>query len=57
MAMNEDERKAIDRKLDYPQEEVKCPRCGEPLSYYRVGNSSAAYCKNCEDVKGTARGI
>ncbi len=57
MAMNETERDAISRKLLHPKEEVKCPRCGETLNYYRVGNSSKAYCKKCEDVKGTFRGI
>ena len=57
MAMNEAERDAIVRKLNHPEEEVKCPRCGETLSYYEFGNSSEAYCKKCEDVKGAARGI
>lgn len=57
MAMNEDERKAISRKLNHPKEEVKCPRCGETLICYEVGNSLVVYCKKCEDVQGTARGI
>ena len=57
MAMNEAERDAIVRKLNHPKEDVKCPRYGETLSYYEVGNSAEAYCEKCEYVKGTARGI
>ena len=57
MAMNEAERDAIVRKLNHPEEEVKCPRCGETLICYEVGNSLVVYCKKCEDVQGTARGI
>ena len=57
MAMNEIEKAAVIRKLDYPDEDVKCPRCGESLVYRVLRTCDEVYCKNCEDVKGVVRGF
>ncbi len=45
MAMNEEEKKAVLEKLYNNNKIILCPRCGKPLSYMNVGNSTTVFAK------------
>ncbi len=57
MDMNNDERKALQEKLDNPSKTVKCPRCGNEIIYEKRGNSIAVECKTSKCIAGGIRGL
>ncbi len=60
MAMNkitEVEYKAINKKLNNPQEDVSCPRCGKKLLYKKIGNSISIECETEDCIYGGIRGL
>lgn len=48
---------AVDLKSEYPNKEVKCPRCGKPLQFNEKGASYRVWCptENCIDI--VSRGL
>lgn len=54
---SEKELAAIDLKLENPDTEVICPRCGKELHYRAVGNSYEVRCYTEGCIKATFRGI
>jgi len=57
MILNDEERKAIGRKLDNEKERVICPRCGNELIFERRGYSIAIECKTENCIRGGLRGL
>jgi DNA-directed RNA polymerase subunit RPC12/RpoP len=57
MDMNEDEKKALEDKLNNPDKTVKCPRCGSEIIYEKRGNSIAIECKTPKCISGGLRGL
>lgn len=58
--MTEPERKAVAEKCENPSEDVHCPNCGEPISYFERGNSYGARCNRCnyeDGVRGVNHGV
>lgn len=37
--------------------EIKCPRCGNPLTIKTMGNSYTVFCKKDSEVRIVSRGI
>lgn len=50
------ERKAINNKIAYPDAIVFCPRCGEKLEYFPVGNAAEVKCPTKKCITGDSRG-
>ena len=57
MELTEKEKAALMEKLDHPNKEVLCPRCGEPLAYVERGNSVSAECPREGCIFAGIRGI
>lgn len=57
MVMTKEERMALRDKLENPQKDVKCPRCGKEIIYERRGNSIAVECKSPKCIYGGLRGL
>lgn len=55
--MTEEDYKALDQKLNNPEKEVKCPRCGNDIIYEKRGNSVAVECKTKNCIYGGIRGL
>lgn len=55
--MTEEDYKALDQKLNNPEKEVKCPRCGNDIIYEKRGNSVAVECKTKNCIYGGIRGF
>lgn len=55
--MTEKDYKVLDEKLNNPQKEVKCPRCGNEIIYERRGNSIAVECRTKDCIYGGIRGL
>lgn len=54
--MTEPERNAVADKCENPGNNVRCPNCGEPLSYFERGSSYGARCDRCNYEDGV-RGV
>jgi hypothetical protein len=54
---SEAEWNALDKKLDNPDEQVNCPRCGNDVSYKEVGNSISVKCSTEGCIFGGIRGL
>jgi len=52
----QEEKMAVCRKLDYPNEDVKCPTCNVLLKFEQIEHSGVARCPKC-GITGAARGI
>ncbi|MEE1503246.1 MAG: hypothetical protein UGF89_03240 [Acutalibacteraceae bacterium] len=57
VVMNEKDYEALDKKLNNPEETVKCPRCGNDIIYEKKGNSVAVECKTHNCIFGGIRGL
>ncbi|MBQ8940580.1 MAG: hypothetical protein IJ062_02005 [Firmicutes bacterium] len=57
MAMSKEEFEAVDKKMNTPSIDVKCPRCGESLQYVEYPNGIKVYCKKDIDITDCIRGI
>ena len=55
--MNDIDRKALNEKLNNPQTDVRCPRCGNIINYDKRGNSIAVECATKDCIYGGIRGI
>ena len=55
--LSENERNAINEKLNNKDKEVICPRCGNILIYEKRGNSIAIECKTKGCIFGGIRGL
>ena len=53
--MNDIERKALNEKLNNPQKDVRCPRCGNIINYDKRGNSIAVECATKDCIYGGIR--
>ena len=51
------ESEAVQTKFEHPNNEVFCPRCGNLLIHYEVGNSEAVECSTPECLYAGRRGI
>ena len=54
---SKNEIEALDKKLEHPDEEVRCPRCGNLLIFREVGNSCEVKCQTEGCLKDTIRGL
>ena len=57
MAMNKEELTAIDKKMNNPNIDVKCPRCGKSLKYEEYSNGIKVYCESDTNIIDYLRGI
>lgn len=57
MVMNKAEHKALQEKLENPEKDIKCPRCGNKLIVEKRGNSIAVECKTKDCIYGGIRGL
>ncbi len=57
ISYSEKERKALMEKLEAPNKDVICPRCGKRLVYIRKGNSCAVICETPNCLRDAIRGI
>ena len=48
---------ALDEKMENPQKEVECPRCGNEIIYKEPGNSILVKCLSEGCIFGGIRGI
>ena len=49
--------KAIDKKMENPQAEVRCPRCGGCLIFTEYGDSCEVKCETDNCIRACSRGI
>ena len=57
LALNEREREALTEKMSHPEDDVKCPRCGNDLRYEEIGTSVLVKCETEKCIKGGIRGL
>ena len=57
MVMNENEKKALNKKLNNPNEKVICPRCGSEIIYEVRGASIAVECSKKTCIYAGSRGL
>lgn len=57
MDMNSMEKQALITKLNNPNEDVKCPRCGNVIVLKNHGNSVIVECETADCIHGGIRGI
>lgn len=55
--MNSKEKQALNKKIEYPDSEIKCPRCGNIILYKEYDNGCTVFCKTDGCIKGNIRGI
>ena len=53
---NDEEKNALQRKLEDKSAYVTCPTCGGEITYERRGNSIVVKCQGC-GISGGFRGI
>jgi len=51
------ERKALDHKVNNPNEDVECPRCENSISYEKRGKSISVKCATDGCIFGGIRGL
>ena len=54
---NDAECRALDRKLEHPEETVVCPRCGRNLEYQEKNGSRMVKCETDGCLRDGIRGI
>ena len=57
MALSEKERAAVDKKIENPQKQVKCPRCGAEIKYTKYDTAILVKCSTDGCIKVGLRGI
>lgn len=55
--LTDEEKKALNRKMEEPNSDVKCPRCGNIILYKEFPCGCTAYCKTEGCIKDSVRGI
>lgn len=55
--LNDEIKNALLKKMEHPDDDVKCPLCGCELLVKEYDKGMKVYCKNDEDVHMTLRGI
>ena len=53
----ETEWNALDEKMNNPDKEVVCPRCGNEITYEEIGNSTSVSCLSEDCIFGGIRGL
>ena len=57
MVLNDNERTALNKKIDKPNLLVKCPRCGSNIEYQQLSTAIVVKCTTEGCIKKTLRGI
>lgn len=57
VTMTDKDYEALDEKLNNPDKEVRCPRCGNEIIFEKRGNSIAVECKTSGCIYGGIRGL
>ena len=57
MVLNDKEKEALNEKLNNPDKEVRCPRCGNENVYEERENSIAVECKTPTCIYGGIIGL
>ena len=57
MNLTDEEKKALNRKIEEPDSVVKCPRCGNVILYKEFACGCKAYCKTDGCIEDSVRGI
>lgn len=57
MVLTEQERVALNKKLENPESVVKCPRCGALIEIYNYPTAVRVSCKTEGCIQKTIRGI
>ena len=57
MVLNEKEKEAIKKKMEKPNTDVVCPRCGEKLKYEDLPSAISVWCPTEGCIFGGLRGI
>lgn len=57
ITISKEEYKILGEKLNNPQKEVKCPRCGNDIIYKEIGNSISVECKTKGCIYSAIRGL
>ncbi|MDR3344806.1 MAG: hypothetical protein LBT21_04355 [Oscillospiraceae bacterium] len=57
MTLNAEEAEAVYEKITNPENKVICPRCGNELAYFPVGNSIRIECATPNCIVSGLRGI
>lgn len=55
--MNNKEIEALNKKINNPNADVKCPRCGNVIIYREYACGCTAYCMTNGCIKDSIRGI
>jgi len=48
---------ALDEKMNNPEKDVVCPRCGNDIVYAEIGNSTSVKCLSEDCIFGGIRGL
>jgi hypothetical protein len=48
---------ALDTKMEHPELEVACPRCGKPLRYHEGSSYCEVRCETPDCLRDVLRGI
>jgi len=48
---------ALNEKMNNPEQEVLCPRCGNEIEYEEISNSISVYCRTEDCIFGGIRGL
>jgi len=48
---------ALNEKMNNPEKEVICPRCGNEIEYEEIGNSISVHCLSEDCIFGGIRGL
>ena len=57
VTMTKRDYEVLDEKLNNPDKEVRCHRCGNEIIYEKRGNSIAVECKTPGCIYGGIRGL
>lgn len=57
MVLTNEERNALNKKLENPKQPIKCPRCGAAIKYQEFPTAFVAKCTTEGCIKKSLRGI
>lgn len=55
--MTNEEILTLEEKMNHPEKEVRCPRCGNLIDYVDGGNWSRFFCRTEGCIESSVRGI
>lgn len=55
--LSENEKQALNDKINHPEQKILCPRCGGEILYHDYGSGCIVQCKTQGCIKGSIRGI